>query len=126
MATGAAKKSTVYRIPEKTERRKSDRRRTSAYRLSPDIDPIKLIEDAKDIYYKDPNVIGFGIGERRQQGELHTNEVVLIAYVKEKLPTDAVREDFMIPASFQKMATDVVAAIGLPPFRFFRKSVRPS
>lgn len=112
MATRAAKKSTVYRIPEKTERRKADRRRTSAYRLSPDIDPIKLIEDAKDIYYKDPNVIGFGIGERRQQGELHTNEVVLIAYVKEKLPTDAVREDFMIPASFQKMATDVVAPFG--------------
>ena len=62
MATQAAKKSTVYRIPEKPERRKVDRRITSAYRLSPDLDPVQLIEDAKKKFYKDPNVIGFGIG----------------------------------------------------------------
>ena len=68
MATQAAKKSTVYRIPGKRERRKTDRRQTSAYRLSPDVDPVQLIEDAKKNFYQDPNVIGFGIGERRQGG----------------------------------------------------------
>lgn len=107
-----AKKSTIYSIPKKSERRKTDRRRTSAYRLSPDLDPVQLIEDAKSNLYKDPNVIGFGIGERRQIGESRRDEVVLIAYVKEKLPADAVREDLMIPASFQNMATDVVAPFG--------------
>ncbi len=112
MATTAAKKSTVYRIPEKTERRKVDRRSTSAYRLSPDLDPVQLIEDAKKKFYEDPNVIGFGIGERRQGGKSHTGEAVLIAFVKEKLPKDAVRNKFVIPASFQNMATDVVAPFG--------------
>ncbi|MCH8135664.1 MAG: hypothetical protein IIB77_06780, partial [Proteobacteria bacterium] len=112
MVTATAKKKTVYSIPGRTERRKTDRRQTSAYRLPPDIDPVQLIQDAKSHFYKDPNVIGIGIGERRQGGQPHTGESVLIAYVKEKLPKDAIKSDFVIPESFQQMATDVVAPFG--------------
>ena len=112
MATKAAKKSAIYRIPGQPDRRKTDRRKTSAYRLPPDIDPIQLIEDAKSEFYKDPNVIGVGIGDKRRDGQVHAGDIVLIAYVKEKIPVDAVTEEFVIPTNFRNLATDVVAPFG--------------
>lgn len=112
MATRSAKKSTVYRIPDQPDRRKAERRRSSPYRLLPDLEPVQLIEDAKSEFYKDPNVIGVGIGECRRAGVTLPDETVLIAYVKEKLPTDTVSKEYVIPPAFKGMGTDVVAPFG--------------
>jgi hypothetical protein len=80
-----------------------------AYRIPENADVIKLIEDAKKAFYKDPNVIGVGVGERRKENATRHGEVALIVYVKTKLPEGTVNPDYRIPASFQGMATDVVA-----------------
>ena len=77
-----------------------------------DIDVFKIIEDAKAVFYKDLNVIGVGIGQRRKGGETHHDEAVIIAYVNAKLPRDKVNDDLLIPSEFQGMPTDVVAPFG--------------
>ena len=73
-----------------------------------DLDRSQFIEDAKAAFYGDPNVIGVGIGDRRKDGETHSDELVLIVYVKEKAGADAVDPDSLIPAEFRGMETDVV------------------
>lgn len=83
-----------------------------AYQPPAEIDVITLIEDAKKVFYKDPNVIGVGLGNRRQGGETHADEVALIIYVKEKLDKAEIDSDYMIPAEFEGLATDVVAPFG--------------
>ncbi|MFQ5534277.1 MAG: hypothetical protein ACE5EM_05585 [Sphingomonadales bacterium] len=83
-----------------------------AYLPPAEADPITLIEDAKEVFYKDPNVIGVGIGHHRKDGETHEDEVALIVYVKEKLARDDVTGEFLIPDEFQGMGTDVVAPFG--------------
>jgi len=70
---------------------------------------VKLIEDAKKVFYKGPNVIDVGVGERRTENESHRDEIVLIAYVKEKLPADAVEKHCLISTAFAGIATDVLA-----------------
>ena len=77
--------------------------------ISANIDVFKLIGSAKHIFYKDPNVIGVGIGPRRKRGETQHNEAVLIVYVDDKLPVDKFNKDYLIPSEFEGMATDVVA-----------------
>lgn len=68
-----------------------------------------LFERAKAELYKDPNVIGVGIGERRQGGEVRHDEIALVVYVKEKLPKRDVAKEFLVPGAFGGMTTDVVA-----------------
>lgn len=83
-----------------------------AYPPPVDVDVIALIEDAKKAFYKDPDVIGIGIGHRRKAGETHHDEVALIVYVGEKRIEDEVASDHLIPPEFQGMGTDVVAPFG--------------
>lgn len=82
------------------------------YPPSADGDVIALIEDAKEAFYKDTNVIGIGVGERRKGGETQHGEATLVIYVKEKILKGDVANSFLIPAKFQGMATDVVAPFG--------------
>ncbi len=83
-----------------------------AYPPSTEVDIIELIEAAKSAFYKDPNVIGVGIGHRRKAGETHGDDVALIVYVKEKLKKADITSGHAIPAEFQGMGTDVVAPFG--------------
>ena len=83
-----------------------------AYQPPADVDIITLIEDAKTVFYKDPNVIGVGIGHHRKGGETLTDEIALIVYVKEKLDKADIKSDYLVPAEFQGMGTDVVAPFG--------------
>ena len=109
----AAKKGTVYAIPDNVDRRLAERRQESAYRIPENVDVIELIEGAKKAFYQDPNVIGVGIGERRKEDQSHRDEVALIVYVKAKLPKGDINKDYLIPSAFQEIATDVVAPFGL-------------
>ena len=83
----------------------------SKYSIPVDTDTITLIENAKNVFYKDPNVIGIGIGNNRVSGEVNEDEIALIVYVKTKLPKDQVESKHLIPEEFEGMGTDVV-----PPF----------
>ena len=76
-------------------------------------DVITLIKDAKKVFYKDPNVIGVGIGNKRVFGEIHKGDIALIIYVKTKQKRDLVKKEYLIPAEFQGMRTDVVAPFGI-------------
>ena len=67
-----------------------------------------FLEEARESLYRDPNVIGVGIGPRRRGHETHSDELVLIVYVKVKAEPDAVDPDHLIPSEFGGMATDVV------------------
>lgn len=88
------------------------RRKEVAYQPPAEVDVIALIEDAKSVFYRDPNVIGVGIGYRRKGGETHRDEVALIVYVKHKLDRADVKSDNLVPAEFQGIGTDVVAPFG--------------
>lgn len=90
----------------------AEKKQGAAYCIPKNADVSKLIEDAKDVLYKDPNVIGVGIGERRKGDETHHDEIALIVYVKTKLPEGEVNKDHLIPPEFQGMKTDVVAPFG--------------
>ncbi len=74
-----------------------------------DTDISQILVDAKEAFYRDPNVIGVGTGERRRRGETHPDELALIVYVKTKV-ADVVNPDYRIPPEFRGMLTDVVEA----------------
>ena len=84
----------------------------AAYCIPENADVSKLIGDAKKVFYKDPNIIGIGVGHRRKGDETHHDEVALIIYVKTKLPKSEVDKNYIIPSEFQGIATDVVAPFG--------------
>ena len=75
----------------------------------PEEDVVGLLERAKQEFYRDPNVIGVGIGRRRKGNETHEGEIALVVYVREKLRLDDVDKDNRIPGEFEGMGTDVVA-----------------
>ena len=72
----------------------------------------ELIEAAQQKFFKDLNVIGVRIGERRKGGETQHDEIALIVLVKEKIHKKDVAKRYLIPAEFQGIATDVVAPFG--------------
>lgn len=84
----------------------------AAFSIPEETDVIQLIEEAKKIFYKDTNVIGVGVGNRRKEGKINHDEVALIVYVKSKLPQRDVDKNYLIPSGFQGIATDVVAPFG--------------
>ncbi len=53
-----------------------------------------------------PDVVGVGLGIKEVKGQL-TEEVALIVYVREKMPSDRIGLGDIIPAEFQGMMTDV-------------------
>lgn len=81
-------------------------------RVPADVNVFELIEEAKEAFYDDPNVIGVGFGPRRKGDEIHDDEITLVVYVKEKLPEDDVDDAYLIPEEFEELATDVVAPFG--------------
>ena len=82
----------------------------SAYRIPENAEVSKLVKDAKEVFYQDPNVIGVGVGHRRRGGATNHDELALIVYVKTKVPQEEVAADYRIPREFQGFATDVVVA----------------
>jgi hypothetical protein len=82
------------------------------YTLPADANVWELIEQAKEKFYKDPNVIGVGVGpKRRDQEDASHDEIALIVYVKEKLPLEDVRPEYVIAREFEGMGTDVFAPL---------------
>lgn len=77
-------------------------------KLPAHIDVSHLLDSGRKRFYRDPNVIGVGVGLRRRAGKT-INEAVLIVYVKQKQPRDAVSNDHLVPAQFENVPTDVVA-----------------
>ena len=61
---------------------------------------------AKEELAKIPGVVGVGLGIKEVKGQL-TQEVALIVYVREKMPSDRISLGDIIPAEFQGMMTDV-------------------
>ena len=78
--------------------------RTPAYRIPDNVDMSKLLQDAKDAFYKDPNVIGVGIGNRRKGDEIHHDEVALVVYVKTKLAERDVDTAYDLPWNGEPIA----------------------
>jgi hypothetical protein len=77
-----------------------------------EIDVFELIKEAKEAFYKDPNVIGVGIGSRRKGGVTLPDEEALVVYVKEKLAKNDVRKEHLIPDKFGQLRTDVWQPFG--------------
>jgi hypothetical protein len=91
----------------------AEKKQEVVYSIPENADVMKLIEDAKKVFYKDPNVIGVGVGNRRKGGEIHHDEVALVVYLKTRAPKGDVNKRCLIPSGFQGIATDVVAPFGL-------------
>lgn len=68
----------------------------------------EVLRGAKENFYKDPNVIGVGIGPRRVHNRVRPGEYALLVYVREKLPKTRVRSEYMIPEEFMGLRTDVI------------------
>lgn len=86
-----------------------------SYEIRGDIKVGDLLERARAAFYRDPNVIGVGIGHRRVGGETRTDQIALIVYVKEKLgkeQLDKEEQAVVIPREFEGIGTDVVAPFG--------------
>ncbi len=79
-----------------------------AYSISPSLDLAKILKKAKEDFYKDENVIGVGIGQRRVSKKLRKNEFALIIYVIKKYPKSSVEPSKLIPKDYMGLKTDVV------------------
>ena len=82
--------------------------RVSAYFIPPSLDLAEILRKAKEDFYKDENVIGVGIGQRRVNKNLRPNEYTLIVYVIKKHPKSAVDPSKLIPKDYMGLKTDVV------------------
>jgi len=78
-----------------------------------EIDIFSLINEAKEAFYEDENVIGIGVGSKRRGGIVHPDEPALIVYVKTKLAKKEVAKAKLIPSEFKELQTDVWQPFGL-------------
>ena len=84
--------------------------RTEARVAAPSgIEATALLDRARAELYKDPNVIGVGIGERRKRGAVQEGDISLVVYVKEKRAKSDVAKQYLVPEEIGGLATDVVA-----------------
>jgi hypothetical protein len=77
-----------------------------------ELDVFGVLEEAKKAFYKDPNVIGVGLANRRKGGVVHPDEKVLVVYVKQKLAKDDVAKEHLVPDKFGELRTDVWQPFG--------------
>lgn len=68
----------------------------------------EVLSEARETFYRDDNVIGVSIGERRVGGVVRKGEYALLVFVQQKLPTSSVDPDKLIPDRFMGLATDVI------------------
>jgi hypothetical protein len=80
--------------------------------VPPSVDVQEVLQQARETFYKDPNVIGVGIGPRRKNHRVRRDEVALLVYVVQKLPEARVDPAYTIPAEFMGLRTDVVEPFG--------------
>lgn len=67
-----------------------------------------VLKAAREIFYKDENVIGVGIGQRRVNKRVRPDEYALLVYVQKKRPESALQSANVIPKFFMGLNTDVV------------------
>jgi len=82
----------------------------SAYTLSASLDFNNILKRARDIFYRDDNVVGVGFGPRRVDDEVRREENALLVYVLQKLPESALDSEKLIPKDFMGVKTDVIEA----------------
>jgi hypothetical protein len=68
------------------------------------LDVLGILNNARKIFYKDPNVIGIGIGPRRVNN-IKRNEQALLVYVAQKLPEMDLAPAYIIPKDFMGLKT---------------------
>jgi hypothetical protein len=54
-----------------------------------------ILDEAREIFYKDPNIIGIGIGQMRVNNEIRDDEYALLIYVAHIYPGYKIPKDFM-------------------------------
>jgi len=72
------------------------------------IDIPGVLKAARESFYRDDNVIGVGIGQRRVNKRLRQEEYALLVYVQKKRPESALHSANVIPKVFMGLNTDVV------------------
>jgi hypothetical protein len=74
----------------------------------PDIQQVRQVkEQQKETILRKPNVVGLGYGYKEQKG-LRTDQLALVALVREKLPRAALEPSEMVPAQVDGVPTDVL------------------
>lgn len=68
----------------------------------------EVLRAAREAFYKDENVIGVGIGQRRVSKSVRPDEYALLVYVQKKLPESALNTENIIPKTFMGLRTDVI------------------
>jgi hypothetical protein len=75
-----------------------------------------VLKEAKEAFYKDPNVIGVGFGPRRVKGKVRRDEQALLVYVLQKLPESQISPpENIIPKEFRGLGTDVIETFSTVP-----------
>ena len=66
-----------------------------------------ILKKARETFYKDPNVIGIGLGPKRINN-VKRNEFALLIYVAQKLPEIDLDPGNIVPQKFMNLETDVI------------------
>ncbi|MXV62085.1 hypothetical protein GS429_08425 [Natronorubrum sp. JWXQ-INN-674] len=70
------------------------------------MDDIDIPRERRDQLLEFPNVIGHGIGREKSGGE-YTGDIVVVAYVDEKVPERELNDEDVLPDEFDGTAVDV-------------------
>lgn len=85
--------------------------RATEFTIPADADVQDILSKAREEFYKDPNVIGVGIGPRRVGNRVRPDEFALLVYVLQKLPEAELEPEHVIPDEFMGLKTDVIEPI---------------
>lgn len=72
------------------------------------LDTQDVLQQARETFYRDPNVIGVSIGPRRVRKRVRKDEYALLVYVQQKLPKSKLNAANLIPDEFMGLKTDVI------------------
>lgn len=108
MATVAKKRGVEYDVARKPVPVSVE----AGYAIPAATDVQEVLKAAREIFYRDDNVIGVGIGPRRVDHELRQNEFALLVYVQQKLPESSLGREKVVPREFMGLKTDVIEPLG--------------
>lgn len=95
-------------IAQPAKRRAAEAAEAAEFAIPAATDFQEILSQARDTFYRDDNVIGISIGERRVKKVVQKGEYALIVFVQQKLPMSAVDPAKVIPDRFMGLATDVI------------------
>jgi hypothetical protein len=68
----------------------------------------EVLKMARETFYKDENVLGVGVGQRRVHKRVRPDEYALLVYVNKKRPESSLDAANIIPRTFMGLHTDVI------------------